>query len=328
MYDVKYNSFKKVYSLPEPQQQFVFANSLLLDKNNSDYYALIFPNDRFNDSLQLIKGSLTKPVYSLLGKPFPYSFNDVRSFADLYYCEKSKLLIAVTLYTSNDNITEAKVYTIHFPPNQLNEPGDKSQVTVDKTSSFNWINVILFLGVSILIVFYLGYRKRRLKTPGFLSSVKESEHPLVPKTVYAANTIDSTKINSHQEDMTLVAEEIFKHGDALHGNEDEIINEEDVIRAPRGRIMLFGYFEIITADGQNITRQFTPLLKEMFLLILIDSLRYDKGVSSEKLNDILWNGKDIKDAKNNRSVNLVKLKNILEKLGGCNISRETGAWKF
>ncbi|MCW3088510.1 MAG: response regulator receiver and domain protein, partial [Sediminibacterium sp.] len=34
------------------------------------------------------------------------------------------------------------------------------------------------------------------------------------------------------------------------------------------------------------------------------------------------------DAKNNRSVNLVKLKNILDKLGGCTISRETGAWKF
>jgi len=92
--------------------------------------------------------------------------------------------------------------------------------------------------------------------------------------------------------------------------------------------MLFGYFEVITSDGHNITRQFTPLLKEMFLLILIDSLRYNKGVSSEKLNDILWNGKDIKDAKNNRSVNLVKLKNILDKLGECTISRDTGAWKF
>ncbi len=92
--------------------------------------------------------------------------------------------------------------------------------------------------------------------------------------------------------------------------------------------MLFGSFEVITSDGRNITRQFTPLLKEMFLLILIDSLRYKKGVSSEKLNDILWNDKNIKDAKNNRSVNLVKLKHILDKLGGCTISRETGAWKF
>jgi len=334
MYDAKQNRFKKIYTLPQPEQQFVFANSIIIDKNNNDYYGLIFPNDRFNDSLQLIKGSLTKPEYALLGKPFPYSFNDVRSFADLYYCEKSKLLIAVTLYTSNDNITEAKVYTIHFPPNQLNDLADKQLIGTAKTPSFNLLYAILFTGLVILVAVYFIYRKHRLKKQELLLSDKAGEpagEPGVPKPVYAPNTMPATEKSLFPEtglDQNDAKEGAFDYDSALYNNPGILPGREGVLPISKSRIMLFGYFEVITSDGNNITRQFTPLLKEMFLLILIDSLRYNKGVSSEKLNDILWKGKEIKDAKNNRSVNLVKVKNILDKLGGCTISRETGAWKF
>jgi len=116
-------------------------------------------------------------------------------------------------------------------------------------------------------------------------------------------------------------------------SEEDLLNRSETLRAEepgagKSKILLFGTFEVIAVDGINITKQFTPLLKEMFLLILIDSLRYNKGVSSEKLNEVLWNDKDLKDAKNNRSVNLVKLKNILDKLGGSTINRETGSWKL
>ena len=99
-----------------------------------------------------------------------------------------------------------------------------------------------------------------------------------------------------------------------------VIHDRSVIR-------LFGQFHVTDKDGHDITKQFTPLLKELFLLILIYTIRSNKGISSEALNEILWHDKPVKDAKNNRSVNLAKLKPILEKVGSCVINKDTGAWE-
>jgi two-component SAPR family response regulator len=94
-------------------------------------------------------------------------------------------------------------------------------------------------------------------------------------------------------------------------------------------IYLFGQFMVVDSHGEDITKLFTPLLKELFLVILIYTIKNKKGISSEALKDLLWHDKPDKDAKNNRSVNLAKLKPILEKVGHCAISKEdTGAWHF
>jgi hypothetical protein len=97
----------------------------------------------------------------------------------------------------------------------------------------------------------------------------------------------------------------------------------------RSAIYLFGQFRVLDAKGEDITKLLTPLLKELFLVILVYTIKNNKGISSEALNDLLWHDKSDKDAKNNRSVNLAKLKSILEKVGNCAISKEeTGAWHF
>jgi len=43
-------------------------------------------------------------------------------------------------------------------------------------------------------------------------------------------------------------------------------------------ILFFGGFQIINRDGIDITSKFTPLLKELFLLIFLNSIK-DKGIS-------------------------------------------------
>jgi two-component SAPR family response regulator len=107
---------------------------------------------------------------------------------------------------------------------------------------------------------------------------------------------------------------------------------EQIVAPPQTRshaINLFGQFMAIDGHGEDITKLFTPLLKELFLVILIYTIKNKKGITSEALKDLLWHDKPDKDAKNNRSVNLAKLKPILEKLGHCSISKEdTGAWHY
>ena len=93
-------------------------------------------------------------------------------------------------------------------------------------------------------------------------------------------------------------------------------------------IILFGGFQVFDQSGQDITGQFSPLLKNLFLYILLHSLRDDKGVSNNTLYETFWFDKSVENARNNRSVNLIKLKSILENVGSSSISKETGYQKF
>ena len=68
--------------------------------------------------------------------------------------------------------------------------------------------------------------------------------------------------------------------------------------------------------------------KKLFLFILLHSLRNDKGVSSNTLYETFWFDKSVESARNNRAVNIVKLKSLLENLDTASISKETGYWKF
>ena len=103
---------------------------------------------------------------------------------------------------------------------------------------------------------------------------------------------------------------------------------EPAERSHHPAIYLFGQFQVFDKEGNDITRLFTPLLKELFLIVVTYTLRDGRGISSEGLNEILWHDKPEKDAKNNRSVNLAKLKIILEKIGNCSIHKESAYWQF
>lgn len=110
--------------------------------------------------------------------------------------------------------------------------------------------------------------------------------------------------------------------------EPEAANALDPSPIPlQNSIFLFGNLQLFDEDGHEITKLFTPLLKELFLVLLLYSTRRE-GISSEKLKDLLWSDKTADSARNNRSVNIAKLKAVLEKLKTCVISKQTGYWRL
>lgn len=105
-------------------------------------------------------------------------------------------------------------------------------------------------------------------------------------------------------------------------------SDESVQKRRNNSIILFGGFQVIDQNGTDITGQFTPLPKKLFLFILLHSLRDNKGVSSNILYETFWFGKSVESARNNRAVNIVKLKSLLENLESASLSKDTGYWKF
>ena len=292
-YSVASRSFRHIYNFDQPSKEFCFANSLIIDSQDNQFYGLIFPIDRFNSHLQLIRGSLSSHEYEFLGDSIPYSFHDIESFADLYYCPSSKKLVAVTLESASNKSTSVKIFTIDFPPNRLivTQPVNASN------KSPYWFFASLFAFILLIIIIFFKQKRR-----------KQNQQLIINTTLPV--------LQSQPAFQSLAVEDTL----ASHGLYENV--------KTTSAIFLFGHFEVIDKEGNDITRQFTPLLKEIFLLILINTFKNGKGISSDKLYETIWVDKPIKDARNNFSVNIVKLKSILEKVGATNISKETGKWRF
>ena len=293
-YDIKKHSFHKVYGLKPLAYPFTFANSLVIGPKPDTWYGLLFPNDSYSSKLQLVEGSLSDSVFRLVGSTIPYNFHDIQSFADLYYSPLSNKLIAVTLFYTRDDEkqrnTQVRVYTLNYPP----EPVDMVPVILGAVPvrSNRWIYGIVVLGLLVLITgVFIRRRKRVAAHPGNVTPVPVpvADHP-APAAGLAVTMHESGPLSS--------------------------------------AIYLFGPFQVFDREGHDSTRLFTPLLKELFLIIATYTIRNGRGISSEGLNEILWHDKAEKDAKNNRSVNLAKLKPILEKIGNCIINKESGYWQL
>jgi len=90
------------------------------------------------------------------------------------------------------------------------------------------------------------------------------------------------------------------------------------------QINLFGSFKAIDKEGNDITRQFTSKIKELFLFILFGTLKNQNGASVSEINEQLWPGLPAKKVTNNRAVTLNKLRKILAKMDGAKIISSNG----
>ena len=92
----------------------------------------------------------------------------------------------------------------------------------------------------------------------------------------------------------------------------------------KSQLSLFGGFQAIDKEGNDITELFTPKVKELLLFVLLNSLKKGSGASVADVDDRLWPGLDAKKVTNNRAVTLNKLRKLLQHFDGINIITRNG----
>ncbi|MDR3061263.1 MAG: hypothetical protein LBU57_04005 [Dysgonamonadaceae bacterium] len=116
----------------------------------------------------------------------------------------------------------------------------------------------------------------------------------------------------------------------LAGNSQDIAtsifteSQNQTVKFPS--IGLLGNFTVFDQEGNNISRNFTPTTRQVFLLILLSTIRNKQGISSSGLRNILWYDKDEKSALNNRNVYINKLRILLKNVGDMKIINNKGYW--
>ena len=105
--------------------------------------------------------------------------------------------------------------------------------------------------------------------------------------------------------------------------------EHSEIRHPeKNYIRLFGSFKVIDNEGNNITSQFTPKIKQLFLLIMLYSQKNKNGITTKEMTDILWPGQSYQSAKNSRGVTIRKLRLLLESINKVEIIFNIDRWSM
>ena len=87
-------------------------------------------------------------------------------------------------------------------------------------------------------------------------------------------------------------------------------------------IHLIGAFRVIDANGIDRASVFTPIMQQLLILIILRAYN-GKGITSGELKDYLWFDKSDESARNNRNVNVHKIRTILETVGDYQISSDS-----
>lgn len=111
----------------------------------------------------------------------------------------------------------------------------------------------------------------------------------------------------------------------MTGDVEELIQEEPVKQyydASKSSIVLIGGFSVHDKDGNDITASITPKLKELLLLMIFASKKYDRGISVGRVTEVMWYDKEGSSVRNNRNVTVRKLRIILESIGDIELSNQ------
>lgn len=101
--------------------------------------------------------------------------------------------------------------------------------------------------------------------------------------------------------------------------------KEDEKRA--NAVYLLGEFTVYDKNSKDITYLFSPKIKQLFILILLNS-KDDNGVISKRISTTLWPDKDVVKTKNIKGVTINHLRNILADIEGIELAFLNDTYSF
>ncbi|NDV81734.1 hypothetical protein [Bacteroides sp. 51] len=259
----------------------LMASSMYFEPSDSSFYAISMQNGG-----TLWKVSMTDSVYVKASKPIHNAVNYQDCDFSLYASPSRGKLFLVLDKIMSDHSHDAAIYSINMP---LLSEVDIMQPVVEETSASRWyiyvVGALLLIGLGGVLLLY--YSKRG-------GSPEEVQDTVVQDVLEAQETFNKKP-----------APEVVPASAAVTNYYDR----------SRASISLLGGFNVRDKKGHDITSNFTPRLKHLLILLIIYTEKNEQGILASKTTGILWPEKDETSARNNRNVNLRKLRVLLESIG-------------
>lgn len=288
--NVRNGQCTKVWNLENPKSHFAFGNSLIVDKETNRIYALTYNNNRFNTHLYLSGFDINtiEPVQYIMSDSIEYNFLDIRSYCDLFLDKKTSSLYAIVLQEQGPSSSTIDIYQLIFPPFYR----DDATLSTSGKEIHSWTKYttifIVLLSASGILLTIIIVRKKR-----------------------------SLKKNNATQPATIEANTPAPYD-----------SQPNTYIKPSSTISLLGGFQVIDREGNDMTSDFTPTIKLLFLYIFLFSIKNGKGITSQRLDETLWFDMEKSKASNNRNVNIRKLRLILEKIGNISLTNKGSYWSL
>ena len=303
--NLKTNQSRMVWQRNSPQEDgTLMASSMYFEPSDSSFYAVSMSKGGV-----LWKISMKDSVYTDFSKPIYNESNYQDCDFSLYSSPAHGKLFLVLDKILNDHTHNVYIYSINMPLVNEGDIRQSANTTIVNGHKYLYITGIILLLIAAGMIFY---RSRCSNRKDKTITIKEIEE--VPVIIGHHNTPEQPLIAGQH---TIMQEK---------GN----IQETDAVSAKttnyydrsRASISLCGCFNVRDKDGNDITSNFTPRLKHLLILLILYTEKNEQGILASKTTEILWPEKEETSARNNRNVNLRKLRVLLESIGDVEVITE------
>ena len=301
--NLKNKQSRIVWQKNQPQEEgTIMASTMYFEPSDSSFYAV-----STNKGGVLWKISMKDSVYSEVSKPIYNESTYQDSDFSLYTSPSHGKLFLVLDKILSNHTHELAIYSINMP--LVNEV-EIRQSTAGESINNRWylyaIGILLLLVLAGFVLYRFKYNSKNKKAP----ATKKGTEKTVATTGKAQGLSDVT------ESKTIPKKEWMQESETIF---TETVNYYDRSRAS---ISLLGCFNVRDKDGNDITSNFTPRLKHLLILLILYTEKNAQGILASKTTEILWPEKEETAARNNRNVNLRKLRVLLESIGDMEVMIE------
>ena len=301
--NLKNKQSRIVWQKNQPQEEgTIMASTMYFEPSDSSFYAV-----STNKGGVLWKISMKDSVYSEVSKPIYNESTYQDSDFSLYTSPSHGKLFLVLDKILSNHTHELAISSINMP--LVNEV-DIRQSTAGESINNRWylyaIGILLLLVLAGFVLYRFKYNGKNKKAP---ATKKGTE-----KTVATTGKVQSQ--SDVPESKTIPKKEWMQESETIF---TETVNYYDRSRAS---ISLLGCFNVRDKDGNDITSNFTPRLKHLLILLILYTEKNAQGILASKTTEILWPEKEETAARNNRNVNLRKLRVLLESIGDMEVMIE------
>ncbi|MCL3849791.1 MULTISPECIES: hypothetical protein [Parabacteroides] len=283
---------QKIWEAQNVKVDFLPGENLFYDKDNDCFYVFAV-----KEKGALLKIDPKNKELEEITLPLGENMESHYVYTNLFYSPKNNKLFALINKTKADKTSSVSIYSISFPPLSVNSlyQGKKE----GKSQLPAYIGYMIGLVILSTGVFFLSRQKRKQQT----------EPEKVSGTVMPVESV-ITEMSDQQEGLVIPQTE----------------PQQPYYDFSKQSIRFLGRFCVKDKNGEDITDQFTPMLKQLFVLLILFTVKQENGISGSKLIQYLWSDKIEESAKNNRNVYLSKLRVLVDKVGGIEIISKNSFW--
>ena len=288
--DLETKKSQKLWTLPDDVAANMTLSSTMhyVPQDSAFYVGVMSMGGR------IMKLSLKDSTYTVTSYAIDNKIDFQEVDFNLYFAPSFNTMFALFDKVQKGGLHKVSIYSISWP---LMTEEDIRQMPVEEETGASVVWKLFGALVLLLLVgagYYVYATRRRKK----MIAGQAVEKPAV--VVHSAET---------------------PSGDIVIRQQSEVKKFFD---RSKSSVSLLGNFHVKDKEGKNITSNFTPRLKNLLVILVLYSQKYEQGILIKKLDELLWMDKDEVSARNNRNVALRKLRVLLSLAGDVKIINNMG----